>query len=107
MMLWWANHEWTFAKSGSQYSDAFLDQLHGRMRSSIDAIDEPPLTMIHGDCRAAHFIMMPTDERVAGILDFGDASIGDPAWDLAVFDDLGTRAPGRRPGGLQGRQLIS
>jgi aminoglycoside phosphotransferase (APT) family kinase protein len=85
MMLWWANQEWTLAKSQGRYPEAFLGQLYGHMRASFETIDEPPLTMIHGDCRAAHFIMTPTDERVVGILDFGDASIGDPAWDLAVL----------------------
>ena len=86
MMLWWANQEGTLAKTQGRYPEAFVDRLYRRMRASLETIsDELPLTMIHGDCRAAHFIMTPTDGSVVGILDFGDASIGDPAWDLAVL----------------------
>lgn len=41
-------------------------------------------TLIHGDLWYEHVLLDRSESHVTGILDFGDASIGDPAEDLAV-----------------------
>ena len=84
--LWWADREWALARSQGQLPAVLLDHLHDRMRASFQSIvDDAPMVMLHGDCQAAHFIVTPDDRRIAGILDLGDASIGDPGWDLSVL----------------------
>lgn len=53
----------------------------------------PPL-WLHGDLHAANLVLNPQC-RLAGVLDFGDLTAGDPATDLAVawlvFDRIGRR----------------
>ncbi len=44
--------------------------------------DGPP-RLLHGDYDADHILMDPATYRAAGIIDWGDACIGDPAWDFA------------------------
>lgn len=49
--------------------------------------------LLHGDCQPAHFLLTP-QTTVAAVIDFGDASVGDPVLDLAV---LTTGAPQHLP----------
>lgn len=46
-------------------------------------------TLIHGDLWYEHVLLDGSERRVSGILDFGDARIGDSAEDLAVQRYLG------------------
>jgi aminoglycoside 2''-phosphotransferase len=41
--------------------------------------------LIHGDLDSAHVLVDPARETVSGIIDFGDARVGDPALDFAGF----------------------
>lgn len=59
---------------------------------------EPRIVTLHGDCVPIH-VRLDGDDRVIGLLDLGDASRGDPAWDLAV---LTMRSPERLPAVLDG-----
>jgi aminoglycoside 2''-phosphotransferase len=45
--------------------------------------------MIHGDLWFENILIDPANGRLAGVLDFDTASIGDPAWDLATQLHLG------------------
>jgi len=57
---------------------------------AVAAYDGPPL-WIHGDLHPANLVARGA--RLTGIIDFGDVTAGDPAYDLAIawlaFDDTG------------------
>jgi aminoglycoside phosphotransferase (APT) family kinase protein len=40
---------------------------------------------IHGDLTDDHLLLAPDRRTLAGVIDFGDAAVGDPALDLAFF----------------------
>lgn len=44
--------------------------------------DETAVAFIHGDCTPYHWILQAGE--VGGLIDFGEAGLGDPAWDLVV-----------------------
>ncbi len=44
---------------------------------------KPALCLVHGDLYARHLLVDPAD-RLAGVIDWGDLHLGDPAVDLAV-----------------------
>lgn len=41
--------------------------------------------VLHGDCQPSHVVLDPDATAVTGWLDFGDAGLGDPCWDIAVL----------------------
>lgn len=46
--------------------------------------------LLHGDLSPDHFLADAARARLTAIIDFGDARIGDPAWDLVyVYEDFG------------------
>ena len=56
--------------------------------SAIDtrekALDEIEVgSLCHGDLKAGHVFVY--DDRLAGVIDWGDAAVGDPLWDIARF----------------------
>jgi aminoglycoside phosphotransferase (APT) family kinase protein len=60
--------------------------------------EDLPTATLHGDCMPIH---VHVDERgeVVGLLDLGEAGLGDPAWDITV---LSLRSPERLPAVLDG-----
>ncbi|MBS1796283.1 MAG: phosphotransferase [Acidobacteria bacterium] len=47
--------------------------------------------LLHGDLSPDHVLFDEETGAVTGIIDFGDAMIGDPAWDLVwIYEDYGT-----------------
>lgn len=54
-------------------------------------------TFLHGDCQPAHFLT--EHGEITGLIDFGDAALGDPVWDLAV---LTVHSPEKLPAVLEG-----
>jgi aminoglycoside phosphotransferase (APT) family kinase protein len=42
-----------------------------------------PLRLVHADVTYDHVLLRPDGRDVAGVIDWGDVSVGDPAWDLA------------------------
>lgn len=63
----------------------------------------PSEAIIHADIREAHLLIGPDGARLNGVIDFGDAAFGDPAYDLTMLWMLGDWAPAfvldRRGGG--------
>ncbi len=53
------------------------------------------LVVVHGDLVADHILLDEAAERLAGIIDFGDVAIGDPAQDLLAFWSYGKEAASR------------
>lgn len=46
--------------------------------------------LLHGDLSPGHFLADTAQARLTGVIDFGDACIGDPAWDFVyVYEDYG------------------
>jgi len=49
-----------------------------------------PEAIIHGDLRSDHILVHPHTYDLVGIIDFGDACIGDPAFDFAgIWNEYG------------------
>jgi aminoglycoside 2''-phosphotransferase len=59
--------------------DIFVPVLDGTL--TLD--HRPPL--VHGDLTSYHLLVDPTERRLAAVLDFGTAGIGDPAVDVAAL----------------------
>jgi aminoglycoside phosphotransferase (APT) family kinase protein len=116
-------HEW----SGGQFRDRWVSErramiadiapaLIGRADRFYDALAAmpPPAreVLTHGDLSADHMLLAPAGDRLAGVIDFGDACLGDPAYDLAFFFAYGEKParqivrlydPQRSDPGLAGR----
>lgn len=45
----------------------------------------PGEVVVHGDLTDDHLILALDGQRLAGVIDFADAAVGDPAYDLAFF----------------------
>ena len=58
-----------------------LDAAHERYVN----VDWQRTAVIHGDFREAHLLLTHDADRMAGIIDFGDAVHGDPAYDFTFF----------------------
>ena len=56
-------------------------------------------SLLHGDLGALHVWVDPVRERVTGIVDWGERSVGDPMWDLAAYewDDVPVLLEGYAP----------
>ena len=48
-------------------------------------VDALPLALVHNDLGLEHLLVGPGPQELAGIIDFEDATIGDPAIDLVPF----------------------
>ncbi|MFF0288735.1 phosphotransferase family protein [Streptomyces sp. NPDC005262] len=91
-----------------------LDELHGRLARSLPASGTP--SIVHGDYRLDNTILAPGGfERIAAIIDWEMATLGDPLtdlgmllmyWDPTCEPVLGARhAPTANPGFPSGREL--
>ena len=58
-----------------------------------DAVDHTPKTLIHGDLSRDHILLAPDANGLAGVIDFTDAGLGDPAFDFTCVWDYGEGAP--------------
>lgn len=66
-------------------SDGAAESLLQSGLASLDLDEEPRQTFIHGDLLPEHVLLRcPADPRTV-FLDFGDAGLGDPAWDLVAL----------------------
>ncbi|TGB03557.1 phosphotransferase family protein [Halobacillus salinus] len=50
---------------------------------SRDELFDFDTVLIHGDFGASNILWDPTTNRISGVIDFGEAEIGDPAYDFA------------------------
>lgn len=65
-----------------------LDPLEQFYAGSAAAMDYPNQRLLHGDLTGKH-ILLGTDARSIGCIDFSDAVAGDPAWDFAFLSCYG------------------
>jgi aminoglycoside phosphotransferase (APT) family kinase protein len=49
-----------------------------------DLVAPRPEVLVHGDCSPQHWLIDPSDGAI-GVIDLGDAGLGDPAYDLVVL----------------------
>jgi aminoglycoside 2''-phosphotransferase len=59
----------------------------------FETMAEGPVRLIHGDMTDDHMLLAPEADWLAGVIDFGDAEIGDAAYDFAYFWSYGDWAP--------------
>jgi aminoglycoside 2''-phosphotransferase len=90
-------HEWT----GVQFRDRWIGERRAPVARLVSAdllaeIDRfydgyaaapaPPREVVtHGDMTDEHMLVSPAREALAGVIDFGDACLGDPSYDFAFF----------------------
>lgn len=69
-----------------ELGDVLVDSALDRVEAGL-ARAEPVTTraVVHGDCQPAHILLDGDRHTVSGLIDFGDAGCGDPAWDLAIL----------------------
>lgn len=48
-----------------------------------DSVRNLDVTLIHGDFGASNILWLPESKEISGIIDFGNARLGDPAYDFA------------------------
>ena len=53
-----------------------------------------PERVLHSDVTLDHLLLAPSGDRLAGVIDFGDVELGDPAYDFAYLWSYGDWAPG-------------
>lgn len=67
------------ASAGDPLVEAGVALVHERLAGAVAGVQ------VHGDCQPDHFLLDGARRRVVGVLDFGDAGLGDPLWDVAVL----------------------
>jgi len=53
-----------------------------------------PPRLTHSDVTCDHLLLSPSGEGLAGVIDFGDVELGDPAYDFTYLWSYGDWAPG-------------
>ena len=88
--------EWPLAWTAAQYSDRARDEQVPLFRTQLPKLaplitafaehhrtDRPnQLVVVHGDLVTEHILFDNGTQRLAGIIDFGDVALGDPAQDM-------------------------
>jgi aminoglycoside 2''-phosphotransferase len=59
------------------------------------AVATTAAAVIHHDFSEDHILLDPQRQRLAGVIDFTDAALGDPAFDFTYLWSYGRRAPAR------------
>jgi aminoglycoside 2''-phosphotransferase len=97
-----ASRCWHLGDYGRRYRESrrslIADALESDLLSAVDDLyasfvdmQSPLQTVVHDDLRDAHILVAPSLDRLAGIIDFGDAAIGDPSLDFSYFWAYGDR----------------
>ena len=99
---------WTaaqFAERGLRDQLPVIASLVPRLARRVEAFfrrygaDRPDrLVIVHGDLVADHILLDARSDRLAGIIDFGDVGLGDPAQDFLAFWSYGADAAVRAVG---------
>lgn len=96
-MQLWVREAAERARKHELISRGDADRLHCEFAEYVAQMPSPARVLLHGDCQPDHFLV--SDDRVAGVVDFGDSRVGDPTWDIAV---LTIAAPDRLDAVLDG-----
>jgi len=96
---WWTDHERDQLLTDGSLPAPVVQEMHRYLSTTFSDMDQPELHLLHGDCQTDHYLVTTGSPHIAGILDFGDAILGDPVWDLAI---LTLEAPDMLPELLRG-----
>jgi aminoglycoside 2''-phosphotransferase len=67
----------------------YVTAMLGRILET-EAAELNRFVLLHGDLGPAHILFDPAQQRISGVIDFGDMAIGDLAWDLTyLYEDYG------------------
>lgn len=80
---WWTEYEHDRALADGLVAAASVERLTTLLRRAFAERAEPAPTLLHGDCGPYHWLLR--DGEVVAALDFGDAGLGDPMYDLATL----------------------
>jgi aminoglycoside phosphotransferase (APT) family kinase protein len=69
-------------------SDDFVQSVDLALATHEHLLALSPASLLHGDFDDTHVFVEAHRRRIVGIIDFGDAMSGDPAWDFARFSLL-------------------
>lgn len=69
---------------------SLVDGFYGRLALRPPAAQR----LTHSDVTLDHLLLAPSGERLAGVIDFGDVELGDPAYDFTYLWSYGDWAPG-------------
>lgn len=93
---------WTAEQFAERIANVRLPLLAGRMTGMVSPIIAfldryradrvPRYVVLHGDLVGDHMLIEEGTGRLAGIIDFSDVSLGDPAYDLLGFWAFGAKA---------------
>lgn len=87
--MWEGHYEPMLAQAAARLPMASARWLEARGRRFLDegGVALAPRALIHGDCSSNH-VLVSDDGRLAGVIDWADAMVGDPALDFAaILDD--------------------
>jgi Ser/Thr protein kinase RdoA (MazF antagonist) len=86
-VLWWAATEAERIDHNQLVDGTTARQCLEAMHDAFARMPEPARTFIHGDAQPDHVFIdgVASGDLKAGVIDFGDAGSGDPAWDLMVL----------------------
>ncbi len=84
-----AAQETTISALGSALPPSTLRYLRARLAALMVELARHavPEVLLHGDLTAENLLVRDAEPRI-GLLDFGDAQLGDPAYDLRCFQEL-------------------
>jgi aminoglycoside 2''-phosphotransferase len=100
---WDAQEPWRYTRRYVSERRALIaTAIPPEVLTSVDAFYPEFQTMVsevrritHADLRDEHILFKSGGEQLAGIIDFGDAAVGDPAFDFAYFWGYGSSVPAR------------
>ena len=68
----------------AQVAPELLSRLESYKTAIIDAVDTNKRSVVHGDLHEKQFLIQE-DGTLNALIDFGEAFVGDPVWDIASF----------------------
>jgi aminoglycoside phosphotransferase (APT) family kinase protein len=87
-LAWWREFVARILDQGSAHLDlptyAWAITLLGDFLAEL-GLDERTVTLVHHDLALEHILTTPEGTALTGVIDWGDAAIGDPALDFAGF----------------------
>jgi aminoglycoside phosphotransferase (APT) family kinase protein len=82
---WWADHERGQWLTDGSLPAPVVHQMHRYLSTTFSDMDQPEPHLLHGDCQTDHYLVGAGSPHIAGVLDLGDAVLGDSVWDLAIL----------------------
>lgn len=81
----WAEDALTRIRRLGLLTEAEVGRGRSRLRGVRELEGPDRRVVLHGDCQPDHFLVDATSGEVNSLVDFGDARVGDPLWDVTVL----------------------